>query len=106
MNTENIKMNEPHKFVLSLSQRSDLRSSNKYVAFQKLSIYYTWKNKRQYKTIKLKVIARTWNDEFALADGSYSVSDSQDYIGYIIKSMINFPLILLFIFTSVGLIID
>ena len=29
MNTENSKMNEPHKFVLNLSQRSDLRSSNK-----------------------------------------------------------------------------
>ena len=41
MNTENSKVNEPHKFVLNLSQRLDLRSSNKYVAPQNLSIYYT-----------------------------------------------------------------
>ena len=26
-----------------------------------------------------------WNDEFGLPDGSYSVSDIQDYIEYIIK---------------------
>ena len=29
MNIENSKANEPHKFVLNLSQRLDLRSSNK-----------------------------------------------------------------------------
>ena len=27
----------------------------------------------------------TWNDEFNLSDGSYSVSDIQDYFEYIIK---------------------
>ena len=27
----------------------------------------------------------TWNDEFELPDGSYSVSDIQDYFEYIIK---------------------
>ena len=30
-------------------------------------------------------MAPTWNDEFELPDGSYSVSDIQDYIEYIIK---------------------
>ena len=40
-NTENSKTNEPNKFVLNLSQRLDLRSSNKHVALQNLSIYYT-----------------------------------------------------------------
>ena len=29
MNTENSKTSEPHKFVLNLSQRLDLKSSNK-----------------------------------------------------------------------------
>ena len=47
MNTENRKMNEPHKFVLNLSQRRDLRSSDKHVPLQILSIYYTWKNIRK-----------------------------------------------------------
>ena len=32
MNTENGKANEPHKFVLNLPQRLDLRSSDKHVA--------------------------------------------------------------------------
>ena len=41
MNTENSKTNEPHKFVLNLSEILDLNSSNKYLALQKLSIYYT-----------------------------------------------------------------
>ena len=86
MNTENSKTNKPRKFVLNLSQRLNLRSSNKHVSFQNLFIYYTWKNMRkQYKNNKLKTIAPTWNDEFKLADGSYSVTDSKDYIEYIIK---------------------
>ena len=44
MNTENSKTNEPHKFVLNLSQRLNLKSSAKHVGLQNLSIYYTWKN--------------------------------------------------------------
>ena len=73
MNTENSKANEPHKF-LSLSQRLDLKSSNKHVAFQSLCIYYTWKNiRKQNKKNRLKIIALTWSDDFELPDGSYSV---------------------------------
>ena len=29
----------------------------------------------------------TWNEEFELLDGSYSVSDIQDYFEYITKNM-------------------
>ena len=43
-NMKNSKANEPNKFVFNLSQRLDLRSSNKHVTFQNLSIYYTSKN--------------------------------------------------------------
>ena len=39
-NTENSKTNETQKFVLNLSQRLDLRSSNNVAAYQKLAIYY------------------------------------------------------------------
>ena len=86
MNTENSKTNKPYKFVLYLSQRLNLRSSDKHVTLQNFSIHYTWKNiRKQYKNNKLKIIAPTWNDEFELPDGSYSVSDIQDYIEYIIK---------------------
>ena len=41
--------------------------------------------KKQYKNNKLKMIAPTWNSEFELADGSYSVSDIQDFFKCIIK---------------------
>ena len=86
MNAENSKTNEPHKFVINLSQRLDLRSSDKHVALQNLYIYYKWKNiRKQYKNNKLKIIAPTSNDEFELPDGSYYVSDIQDYIKYIMK---------------------
>ena len=35
--------------------------------------------KSSYKNNKLKILAPTWNEEFELSDGSYSVSDVQDY---------------------------
>ena len=34
MDMENSKTNKPHKFILNLLQRLDLRSSNKHVALQ------------------------------------------------------------------------
>ena len=87
MNTENSKTDEPHKFVLNLSQRLDLRSLDKYVAYENLSVYSLWKNiRKQYPNHKLQIIAPTWNDEFELPDGSYSLLDIQDYIEYIIKN--------------------
>ena len=86
MNTENNKTNEAHKFVLNFSQRLDLRSPNEHVAPQSWSVYYMWKNIRQQRrNNKLKLIAPTWNDEFGLPDGSYSMSDIEDYVEYIIK---------------------
>ena len=69
MNIENSKTNQIHKFVFDLSHRLDLRSSNKHVALQNLSINYTWKNIRQhYKNNKLKETTATWNDEFELPE--------------------------------------
>ena len=85
INKENGKTNEPHKFVFNLSQGLDL-SSNKHVALQNLSICYRRKNtRRKNKSNKLKIITPIQNDEFELPDGSYSISDVQDYIQFIIK---------------------
>ena len=51
-----------------------------------LSIYYTLKNvKSTYNNNKFKTSAPTWNDTFDLPDGSYNISEIQDYIEYIIK---------------------
>ena len=51
---------------------------NKNMALANLSICYTWKNiKSEYINNKFKISPPTWNDEFSLPDGSYSVSDIQ-----------------------------
>ena len=86
MNTLNSKTNEPSKFVYQFTDKLNLKNPNKYMALANLSIYYTWKNiKSAYNNSKFKIFAPTWNDAFDLPDGSYSVSDIQDYVEYIIK---------------------
>ena len=63
----------------------NLKNPNKNMALANLCVYYTWKNiKSEYNSNKFKISAPTWNDEFNLLDGSYSVSDIQDYFEYII----------------------
>ena len=81
MNSENSRTSEYHVLVLKLSDKLDLRRGQKSVALSNLSIYYTWKNiKSSYKNNKFKISAPTWSDELELPDGSYSISDIQDYI--------------------------
>ena len=41
--------------------------------------------KKSYKNNKFKISAPTWNEEFELPDGSYSLPDTQDYFEYIFK---------------------
>ena len=56
------------------------------MALANLSIDCVWKNiKFAYNNNKFKVFAPTWNDEFELPDGSYSILYIQDYFEYIIK---------------------
>ena len=56
------------------------------MALANLSVNYKQKNiKSVYNNNKFKISAPTQNDEFELRDGSYSISDIQDYIEYIIK---------------------
>ena len=87
MNSENSKTPKPHVLILKLTNKLDLRIGKKVIALSNLSIYYTWKNiKSSYNNNKFKISAPTWNDEFKLPDGSYSVSDIQDYFEYILKN--------------------
>ena len=86
MNSENSKTSEPHILKLKLTDKLDLRVDKKVIALSNLSIYYTWNNiKSTYNNNKFKVSALTWNEEFTLPDGSYSISDIQDYFEYIPK---------------------
>ena len=84
MNSENSNTYKLHVLKLKLTSKLDLRIDEKVTALSNLSIYYTWRNiKSSYKNNKFKISAPTWNDEFELPDGSYSVSDIQDYFKYI-----------------------
>ena len=86
MNTKNSKTNEPHRFKLDLTNKLNLKNLNKNMALANLSIYYAWQNiKSEYKNNKFKTSAPTWNYNFGLPDGSYSISDIQDYFEFIIK---------------------
>ena len=47
MNSENSRTSEYHVLVLKLTNKLDLRRSQKCVALSNLSTYYTWKNKHK-----------------------------------------------------------
>ena len=86
MNSENSKTSEHNVLVLQLTDKLDLRRGQKIVALSNLIIYYTWKNiKSSYNNNKFKISAPTWSEDFKLPDGSYSISDIQDYFEYILK---------------------
>ena len=50
-----------------------------------------------YKKNKLKISAPTWNREFELPDGSYSVSDIQDFFEYILGEETDNPSIRIYV---------
>ena len=86
LNSKNGKTSKSHNFVLKLTNRLDLRIGEKTIALSNLSIYYKWQNiKNLCNNNKFKISAPTWNDKFELPDGSYSISDIQDYFEYILK---------------------
>ena len=74
VNSGNSETSDPHKLLLNLTDKADLRRKDKYIALSNLSIYYTWKNiKKSFKNNKFKFSASTWNAEFELPDESYSI---------------------------------
>ena len=86
VNSKNSKTNKPNRFKYDLIDKLDLKNANKNMALANLSIYYTLKNvKSTYNNNKFKISAPTWNETFNLPDGSFNISEIQDYIEYIIK---------------------
>ena len=86
MNTLNSKTNKSNKFIFQFTDKLNVKTPNNNMALANFSIYYTWKNvKSEYNNNERKIHAPTWNNEFNLPDGSYSVSDIQDYFEYVIK---------------------
>ena len=98
MNTENSNKNQSDKFIYHFTDKLNLKTpNNKNIGLANLSIYCTWKNiKSEYNNSKFKILAPNWNDTFDFPDGSYSISDIQDYLEFIIKkheALIENPLI-------------
>ena len=84
MNSKNSKTSKPYVLTLKYTNKLDLTIGEKVIALSNLSIYYIWKNtKSSYNNSKFKISAPTWNDKFELPDGSYSVSNIQDYFKYV-----------------------
>ena len=55
MNFESSKTSDPHRLLLNLTDKINLKRNYKYVALSNLSIYYTWEIwKNQTKVINLK----------------------------------------------------
>ena len=85
MNSKNSKKSDPHRLLINLTDKIDLRRKDKCIALSNLSIYFTWKNiEKSYKNNKFKISAPAWNEEFELPDGSYSISDIQYCFEYIL----------------------
>ena len=82
MKTYNSKRNESNRFRYNFTNRLNLKNPNKKITLANLGTYYTWKSiTYEYSNNKIS----TWNDTFDLPDGSYSVSDMQDFFECIIK---------------------
>ena len=57
MNSENSKTSDPHRLLLNLLDKINLKRSNKYVVLSNLSIYYKWKkNQLQHRMKKLNYL--------------------------------------------------
>ena len=98
MNSDKSKTFESHVLILKLTDKLDLRRGERSIALSNLSIYYTWKNiKSSNNNNKFKISAPTWNDKFELPEGSYSVSNIQDYFEYILKKNIDNPSIRIYV---------
>ena len=85
INSKNSKTSDPQRLWRNLTDEIDLRRKDKYLALSNLSIYYAWKNKKKSSNNNKFRIVAPWNEEFELPNGSYCISDIQDYFEYIFK---------------------
>ena len=86
INPENSRTPEYHVLVLKVTDKLDLRRGKKVLLYQILVFNIHGKNiKSLYNNNNFKISVPTWNDKFELPDGSYSISDIQDYFEYILK---------------------
>ena len=77
-NSKNSKTTDLDRLLLNLIDKIDLRRKGQCFFYQITHLLYMEKYKKPYKNNKFKISAPTWNEEFELTDGSYSISDIQD----------------------------
>ena len=86
MNSGNSKTSDPHRLLLNLQDKRNLKRNDKYVTLRNLSIYYTWKDiKDQIKILNLKYQLQHGMKNLNCLMDHNSVSDIQDYFEHIIK---------------------
>ena len=79
MGTENSKTSDSNRFRLYFTDKINLRG-NKKIALSDLSIYCTWYNiKQQNNNNKFRLSGSTWSEDVTMPDGSYEISQMQNY---------------------------
>ena len=74
MSNENSKTSEPHRFKLNLTEKHNLKDPKKNMVLTNLVFITLGKTYRSNcNNNKFEISATTWNDEFDLTDGSYSI---------------------------------
>ena len=94
MNSKNSKISDPHTLLLNLTDKIELRRKEIYCFIKLQYLLYIKNIKKSYENNKFKISAPTWNENFELLDGSYSIPDIQDYFEYILKTHVEKQLIL------------
>ena len=86
MNSKNSKSSDPHRLLFNLKDKINFKRSDNNKTLSIRNIHYTYiKIKKSYKNNEFKLSAPTQNEGFELPDGSYSVSNIQEYFQYIFK---------------------
>ena len=63
INSKTSEKSDPHRLLLNVTDKIDIRRNEKYIALSNLRIYYTCKNiKKSFKNNKFKMSALTWNE--------------------------------------------
>ena len=82
MNSKNSKTFDSHRLLLNLTDKINLKKSDKYIASASLSICYTWKIRKSY--------IRTINLKYDLQHGMKNLNYLMDHILYqIFKIILN-----------------
>ena len=80
LNSKSSKTSDPHRLLVNLTDKIDLRRKDKYIALSNLSNYYAWKN--------IKKCIRTINLKYQLQRGMKNLNYLMDLILYQIFKII------------------